>query len=254
ITANGQAITNINTSLTGLGGGKANLLPAEYSVFGPTLPALSGTSFTMSSVADLAALRGYALKLDWTSTSTSLAVHFSTSVAAAGMNMAFRNKRYIVSYYARASVAGHQVANFIRVLQADGSSTTTGPAALVTLGTDWARYSAVIDMTAVTFTGSRMQLSFQMNRSGVADRSVWLDRIMIEEAAEGATAPSAFVPGSSFDQSQLNAEATSALTGRVSQTEQGLTSVSSNVISLANSIGQVGGENWIYNPSFEKQG
>ena len=254
ITANGQAITNINTSLTGLGGGKANLLPAEYSVFGPTLPALSGTSFTMSSVADLAALRGYALKLDWTSTSTSLAVHFSTSVAAAGMNMAFRNKRYIVSYYARASVAGHQVANFIRVLQADGSSTTTGPAALVTLGTEWARYSAVIDMTAVTFTGSRMQLSFQMNRSGVADRSVWLDRIMIEEAAEGATAPSAFVPGSSFDQSQLNAEATSALTGRVSQTEQGLTSVSSNVISLANSIGQVGGENWIYNPSFEKQG
>ncbi|AHC82537.1 hypothetical protein X970_11170 [Pseudomonas monteilii SB3101] len=254
ITANGQAITNINTSLTGLGGGKANLLPAEYSVFGPTLPALSGTSFTMGSVADPAALRGYALKLDWTSTSTSLAVHFSTSVAAAGMNMAFRNKRYIVSYYAKASVAGHQVANFIRVLQADGSSTVTGPAALVTLGTDWARYSAVIDMTAVTFTGSRMQLSFQMNRSGVADRSVWLDRIMIEEAAEGATAPSAFVPGSSFDQSQLNAEATSALTGRVSQTEQGLTSVSSNVTSLANSIGQVGGENWIYNPSFEKQG
>jgi len=254
ITANGQAITNINTSLTGLGGGKANLLPAEYSVFGPTLPALSGTSFTMGCVADPAALRGYALKLDWTSNSTSLAVHFSTSVAAAGMNMAFRNKRYIVSYYARASVAGHQVANFIRVLQADGSSTVTGPAALVTLGKDWARYSAVIDMTAVTFTGSRMQLSFQMNRSGVADRSVWLDRIMIEEAAEGATAPSAFVPGSSFDQSQLNAEATSAIAGRVSQTEQGLTSVSSNVISLANSIGQVGGENWIYNPSFEKQG
>ncbi|MDH0045556.1 phage tail tip fiber protein [Pseudomonas juntendi] len=254
ITANGQAITNINTSLTGLGGGKANLLPAEYSVFGPTLPALSGTSFTMGCVADPAALRGYALKLDWTSNSTSLAVHFSTSVAAAGMNMAFRNKRYIVSYYARASVAGHQVANFIRVLQADGSSTVTGPAALVTLRKDWARYSAVIDMTAVTFTGSRMQLSFQMNRSGVADRSVWLDRIMIEEAAEGATAPSAFVPGSSFDQSQLNAEATSAIAGRVSQTEQGLTSVSSNVISLANSIGQVGGENWIYNPSFEKQG
>ncbi|MGI9564482.1 phage tail tip fiber protein [Pseudomonas fulva] len=254
ITANGQAITNLSASLTGLGGGKVNLLPAEYSVFGSTLPALSGSSFNASSVPDAAAMRGYALKLDWSSASTGLAVHFSTSVAAAGMNMALRAKRYIVSYYAKASVAGHQVANYLRVLQADGVSTTTGPAALATLGTDWARYAVVIDMTSATYTGSRMQLSFQMNRSGGADRSVWLDRIMVEEAAEGATAPSAFVPGTSFDQSQLNAEATSALSSRVSQTEQGLTSVSSNVTSLTNSIGQTGGENWIYNPSFEKQG
>ncbi|KAF4557090.1 DUF1983 domain-containing protein, partial [Pseudomonas sp. CES] len=254
ITANGQAITNINTSLVGLRGGKTNLLPAEYSVFGPTLPTLSGTSFTMSSVADPAALRGYALKLDWTSTTTTLAVHFSTSVAAAGMNMAFRNKRYIVSYYARASVAGHQVSNFIRVLQADGSSTVTGPASLETLGTEWARYAAVIDMRAATFTGTRMQLSFQMNRSGVANRTVWLDRIMIEEAADGAVEASAFSVGNSFDQSLSNAEATSALSARVVQTESSLTSVSNNVVSLANSIGEVGGENWIYNPSFEKQG
>ncbi|WP_458368339.1 TipJ family phage tail tip protein [Pseudomonas fulva] len=254
ITANGQAITNLSASLTGLGGGKVNLLPAEYSVFGSTLPALSGSSFNASSVPDAAAMRGYALKLDWSSASTGLAVHFSTSVAAAGMNMALRAKRYIVSYYAKASVAGHQVANYLRVLQADGVSTTTGPAALATLGTDWARYAVVIDMTSATYTGSRMQLSFQMNRSGGADRSVWLDRIMVEEAAEGATAPSAFVPGTSFDQSQLNAEATSALSSRVSQTEQGLTSVSSNVTSLTNSLGQTGGENWIYNPSFEKQG
>ncbi|MGW7232876.1 phage tail tip fiber protein [Pseudomonas fulva] len=254
ITANGQAITNLSASLTGLGRGKVNLLPAEYSVFGSTLPALSGSSFNASSVPDAAAMRGYALKLDWSSASTGLAVHFSTSVAAAGMNMALRAKRYIVSYYAKASVAGHQVANYLRVLQADGVSTTTGPAALATLGTDWARYAVVIDMTSATYTGSRMQLSFQMNRSGGADRSVWLDRIMVEEAAEGATAPSAFVPGTSFDQSQLNAEATSALSSRVSQTEQGLTSVSSNVTSLTNSIGQTGGENWIYNPSFEKQG
>ncbi len=254
ITANGQAITNINTSLVGFRGGKTNLLPAEYSVFGPTLPTLSGTSFTMSSVADPAALRGYALKLDWTSTTTTLAVHFSTSVAAAGMNMAFRNKRYIVSYYARASVAGHQVSNFIRVLQADGSSTVTGPASLETLGTEWARYAAVIDMRAATFTGTRMQLSFQMNRSGVANRTVWLDRIMIEEAADGAVEASAFSVGNSFDQSLSNAEATSALSARVVQTESSLTSVSNNVVSLANSIGEVGGENWIYNPSFEKQG
>lgn len=254
ITANGQAITNINTSLTGLGGGKANLLPAEYCVFGPTLPTLSGSSFTASSVVDPAAMRGYALKLDWALTSTALAVHFSTSVAAAGMNMALRNKRYIVSYYAKASVAGHQVANYIRVLQADGVTTATGSAALATLSTEWARYSVVIDMSSSTFTGSRMQLSFQMNRSGVADRSVWLDRIMVEEAAEGATTPSAFVVGNSFDQSQLNASATSALSARVATTEAGLTSTSGSLTELRNSIGDVGGANLLYNPSFDKTG
>lgn len=56
------------------------------------------------------------------------------------------------------------------------------------------------------------------------------------------------------EQAQLdaNAAATSALTTRVGQTEQGLTSASNQLTELNNSIGDVGGENLVYNPSFEK--
>lgn len=49
-----------------------------------------------------------------------------------------------------------------------------------------------------------------------------------------------------------NASATSALTGRVSTTETGLTSVSGQLTQLDNSIGDIGGENLFYNPSFTK--
>ncbi|WP_448105774.1 phage tail tip fiber protein [Pseudomonas juntendi] len=51
-----------------------------------------------------------------------------------------------------------------------------------------------------------------------------------------------------------NALATSALTGRVGATESGLTSVSGQLTEVSNSIGNAGGENLIYNPSFEKLG
>lgn len=50
-----------------------------------------------------------------------------------------------------------------------------------------------------------------------------------------------------------NASATSALTGRVNATEAGLTSVSGQLTEVSNSIGNVGGENLVYNSSFEEQ-
>uniref|UniRef100_UPI002480A1F3 carbohydrate binding domain-containing protein n=1 Tax=Pseudomonas fulva TaxID=47880 RepID=UPI002480A1F3 len=50
-----------------------------------------------------------------------------------------------------------------------------------------------------------------------------------------------------------NASATSAITGRVNATEAGLTSVSGQLTEVSNSIGDVGGENLVYNSSFEEQ-
>jgi predicted phage tail protein len=56
------------------------------------------------------------------------------------------------------------------------------------------------------------------------------------------------------EQAQIdsNATATSALTGRVTLTEQGLTSASGQLTELTNSIGDAGSENLVFNPSFEK--
>ncbi|MGE8049716.1 TipJ family phage tail tip protein [Pseudomonas monteilii] len=50
-----------------------------------------------------------------------------------------------------------------------------------------------------------------------------------------------------------NAQATSALTGRVGSNEAGITSASNQLTELNNSIGEVGGENLVYNSSFEKE-
>ncbi len=56
------------------------------------------------------------------------------------------------------------------------------------------------------------------------------------------------------EQAQLDAgaAATSALGTRITQTEQGLTSASNQLTELNNNIGDVGGENLVFNPSFER--
>ena len=51
-----------------------------------------------------------------------------------------------------------------------------------------------------------------------------------------------------------NAAATSALSGRVGLTESGLSSASNQLTQLDNSIGDIGGENLLYNPAFTKAG
>ena len=54
------------------------------------------------------------------------------------------------------------------------------------------------------------------------------------------------------DSIAANAAANTALTSRVEKTEQGLTSASGSITQLENSIGDVGGENLLFNPSFNK--
>ncbi|MBA6096326.1 phage tail protein [Pseudomonas juntendi] len=51
-----------------------------------------------------------------------------------------------------------------------------------------------------------------------------------------------------------NAAATSAIAGRVGLTESGLSSASNQLTQLDNSIGDIGGENLLYNPAFTKAG
>ncbi|WP_152537892.1 DUF1983 domain-containing protein [Pseudomonas putida] len=51
-----------------------------------------------------------------------------------------------------------------------------------------------------------------------------------------------------------NASAITSVSGRVSRTEEGFTSVSGQLTQLDNSIGDIGGENLFYNPTFAKAG
>jgi uncharacterized coiled-coil protein SlyX len=236
LTAQGAALTSVQAAIGGLGASGVNLLPAEYTVFGPSAPVTTTGSFTVTTEADAATLRGYALRVESTNT-TNTTVTLGPSLTAAGCNMSFKAQKYIVSFKARASVAGHQIASYLRVLNAAGSGFNTGPATLLTVTDTWARYSVVMDVSnAGSFSGDKAQLSIQTNRSNVTGRVLWLDQIMVEPVVNGVTDPSPFVTGNSFDQSLANASAVSALDARVAAAEGVNTSQSSLITSLNNSL------------------
>lgn len=254
LTAATSSITNLSTSMSLLGASGVNLVPAEYCAFTKTMPAMySNAGVNMSTVVDAFGLKGYVLKAD-NPNPASHTFGLNTGFNAAGCNMGFKPGKYIVSFYARSETDGHQVGAYVRGLLADGVNFKTSNAPVVTLTTSWARYSGIIDLTDPAYNGAQMQLAIQSNRSNVANRVTYFDRFMLEAAVNDQVNPSVFAMGNSFDQIQVGAEATAALSARVTQNEQGITSLSGNVVSLTNSIGQVGGENWIYNSSFEKAG
>ena len=78
--------------------------------------------------------------------------------------------------------------------------------------------------------------------------SVWApvtDKVATDAAAAAASA---------LTQVQTKADATSvsALTNRVTATEGAITTQSNNIVSLTNSLSNVGGENFFFNPSFDR--
>jgi len=252
ISATGRTLVSVEANLNRLGASGVNLIPAEYCAFTKDLPAMySNGGVSVNTVADPQALKGYALRAD-SRAADSHTFGLNTSFTAPGCNMDFKPGKYLVSFYARAETAGHMVGAYARVLLADGSTFKTSNAPTFALATSWARYAGVIDLTDPAYTGSQMQLAIQSNRSGVANRVTCFDRFMFEAVANEQKEPSTFSIGNSFDQALANALANTALTGRVEKTESGVTSVSGQLTELSNSIGDVGAENLVFNPSFER--
>lgn len=193
---------NLSTGpLDTLGASNVNLLPAEYTVFGANPPANTSNSSTTTVVADATAAKGYALNNSWTVATTAPSMILAKDFSLAACNMVLKRQKYIISFKAKASVAGHIIGCYLRTYLADNASTLTSAAPTVTLTDTWAKYSVVIDMTGSQWTGTQMALVMQTNRSAVANRSVQFDQIMVEPVLNNITEPSGFVPGSSFDQS-----------------------------------------------------
>lgn len=237
VSAHGQALTRIDTSLGKLGASGVNLVPADFSVFTKDLPAgiYSNGGVTLSTVVDASCFKGYALKAD-NSNENSHTFGLATAFTAAACNMGFKPGKYLVSFRARAQTAGHVIGCYTRVLLADGVSFKTSAAPLFTLTTAWARYSALIDLTAADYDGTQMQLAVQSNRSGVPNRVTYYDQFMLEAVVNDQTEPSIFNLGDSFEQATANAVATTALSARVEKTEQGQTSTSQQVTQLENTL------------------
>ncbi|WP_144938326.1 phage tail tip fiber protein [Pseudomonas alabamensis] len=237
----GQDLTTITTTLGGIGASGVNLLPAEYSVFSKTPPTLAGSSYNADTVADSAALRGYALKFDWSTTSVALTAFFAKALNLGDANMGAKRQKYIISYYAKASVAGHVIALYLRGFQNDGSSYDSPGATQQALTTGWIRYSYVADMSANAFTGSQMILAIQLNRSGVANRSIWIDRIMVEPVVNNISEPSTYVVGNSFDRATATATALSLTETAVGKLGDKLTVTADSVTKLTGDLGKTNG-------------
>lgn len=237
LTAQGQSLTRIDTNLGRLGASGVNLVPADFSVFTKDLPAgiYSNGGVALSTVTDASCFKGYALKAD-NSNENSHTFGLATAFTAAACNMGFKRGKYLVSFRARAQTAGHVVGCYARVLLADGVSFKTSSAPLFTLTTAWARYSALIDLTAADYDGTQMQLAIQTNRSGVPNRTTYFDQFMFEAVVNDQAEPSIFNLGDSFEQATTNAAATTALSARVEKTEQGQTSTSQQVTQLENTV------------------
>ncbi|MBD9376201.1 hypothetical protein [Pseudoxanthomonas sp. PXM04] len=182
------------------GGSGYNLLGDEYARYKATQqltaatfpPVASAPGGLVYAVADSGAIAGRSLKVTTTDTNANNNfAYFGTS--GTDYNTPLAPGRYLVSFYGRASVAGHQVRMTLK--DADGNIRAASTLALTT---SRARYSASIDMTSAVADGA--VLLFYFNRSGVAGRDVYIDGLMIEPQIGSSLTPSPFVPGQSTQQ------------------------------------------------------
>lgn len=240
VTAQGSAITQVQSTLGGIGGSGSNMNPSEWSVFGakkPVTSALSG-GLTYDTVADAGSLGGYALKFTTSVTSTAIACYFHTNnvVGTAGsFPISYDKAKYILSFYAKSNVAGHQIRGFFRYVTST-STIGSSPNGTFSLTTDWVRYSVVIDMTGTAFSGNQMAVAFLMNISGVSGREIYIDRVMVEKQVGPSTDPSPFTGGTSYTQTNAQATAITQLNTQVTQQGDTITATANQVSTLQTTV------------------
>ena len=177
-----------DVTLGQLGGTGLNMLWDEYTQFrNVTPPALSFGNATAVTVADATAIGGYNLRLQTSNTDTTafaaLAPLWSISTTP------ISGQKFIVSFYARASVANHTIG----VDLVEGATLMAASASItITNTTGWVRYSVALTASSAMVSGN---LVFRVNKPGVTGRQVFLDRIMVEPRYGNLTTPSPWVPG-----------------------------------------------------------
>ncbi|UXA36800.1 DUF1983 domain-containing protein [Pseudomonas juntendi] len=255
ITANGQAITGIDASLSTVG--------SDNMLFNPSFDRGTGavaerwrvgyanSSYSGSLVVSTLEPSGKAQRFDVTGLVPGSGSSFVDLAPSIGdQPPVSAGQIYAASIYVRGT-QGLQAQVFVQFKGASGNTlATTGPTGLM-LADAWQRVAvspATAPVGAVSVdilyrvrapAGSSVSAGFvEWDRAQFenGDRATgWRDNGLIA-AADIAT----------------NASATTALTSRVAVAESGLTSASTQLTQLKNSIGDVGGENLLYNPSFER--
>lgn len=256
ITAAGEAITGINASLGQVGG--ENLLPnPSFEVEGPTAgladgwrvgSSLAAPNRLLSLVPSTLDPRGKAQRIDAKGLSGSAYVDVALPNAS-WVSMA-PGQVLTVSAYVRGTQ--DLVSEIYLQYKNSGGATvgTHGPLRTI-LSDAWNRPVFTGAPAPGGTIGADLLLRVRGPLGGTASDGYYeIDRAQ----AELSTVVSAWKDNAKNAQSaaQANAVAISSVSGRVSNTEEGLTSVSGRLTQLDNSIGDVGGENLFYNPAFTK--
>ncbi|BDM23608.1 hypothetical protein KMS_R33650 [Pseudomonas sp. LRP2-20] len=248
ITATGQAITNINTSLNQIG--------SENLLYNPSFEAGSGavadgwfgqgnaSGRTYSLVASTLDPAGRAQRIDCTSLSTS--AYAEIAPTAQYRVRISPGDTFTLSAHVRGTVGARYEIYVITYNSSMVGSGNKGGGGLLT--DSWQRVTVTHTMPT---TGAYMTVYLRIvGTASVSSGFVEFDRVQLEQGS----VMSGWRDNNAVSDATIaaNAAATTALTGRVAATEQGLTSASSQLTQLDNSIGDIGGENLLYNPSFVK--
>ena len=252
ITAQGSAVTDITASLGNIG--SQNLLynpsfdtPGTAFIADGWLAGAGGTGATATPSVVTSTLdpAGKAQRLDV----TGLSVNGYAEVVPAAAKRPSASAGQIVtsSAYVRGA-AGLNIQLYIQATDAAGVGLYTLTGAYVALTGAWQRVS----VTSLALPAGTVKIHvIYRARNGTATAGfIEVDRA---QAQLGSVASGWQDNTGVLDSSvTANAAATAGLTARVTQTETGLSSLSSNVTSLTNSIGDIGGDNMLPNSSFEE--
>ncbi|MBA6091907.1 DUF1983 domain-containing protein [Pseudomonas monteilii] len=225
LASQGNALTGLQASIGNLAGNGANLLESDYSwLASATLPVTGGALLTKTGVAVPEADSGFGYSLQAATDSV-----FSYIVMAPANNQASYNIRvepgvYLVSMYVKGGAAGSMMANLY-----DG---VTSRSVILPYTTERTRITFPITITVSTKVG----LLIYPNRHAAASASMVVDSIMVEKRVGESNVPSPFVAGPSARATGVLAAANQALDVRVTQTEAGLSSASSSITNLGNSL------------------
>lgn len=231
ITSQGSSVTTLQNQVNAIGGSGTNLLSDEYSwLTSTTLPTINGSATTTVGVAVAGSASGYGYKMTSTSTATSAYLMLSPTNSAAGWNIPVEVGTYLVSFYASAPATATVR---VRLYSATGSaySTTTVP-----MTTTRTRYTLQVPFGGI----STVAVLFYYNMSGVSGTEVTVDSVMVEKQVGPTATASPFVAGPSARTVTAQGTALTALTNRVTTAEGTLSSASSAITDLQNTIGTAG--------------
>ncbi|MGN9472012.1 TipJ family phage tail tip protein [Pseudomonas syringae pv. aptata] len=255
ITSQGLSLTNIAASIAMVGGQNlvynpsfekrgtigAGLIAEGWEIGGPATGI--GTSYVQSGIDP----KGVAQRVDFTGMTASTYMDVVPAPAKRPSAAPGQPFTFFVNFRA---TAGLIVRIFLQPLNSSSAVLQTVNSVSMVATGSWQLHSLTIaslpaDTTNVHMITRVSSVNSQTSGFLEVDRAQAQITTKVEGWRDNADTLKAEVAG--------QAEATSALTARVTQNETSITSASNQLVSLSNSVGTSGGQNLFFNPTFSKE-